>query len=173
MKRIWAPWRMEYIGNVEKGGCVFCKEQKKEDSKVHIISRKATCFSILNKYPYTNGHIMVSPKRHISRLSSLSKKELTDLITMVAEMQDLLLKKMHPHGVNVGLNLGRSAGAGIAGHLHFHIVPRWDGDTNFMSVVSDTRIISQALEDTYKLLKKKTGLRILNSGFSKKNAGRK
>lgn len=152
MKRMWTPWRMEYIMNTGKGGCIFCRKQKWAEGKAQIISRKSTCFSILNKYPYTNGHIMVAPNRHVSRLDCLNEKELTDLILLVAEMQKLLRKKMKPHGFNIGLNLGRSAGAGIAGHLHFHIVPRWDGDTNFMPVLTDTRMIPQTLEDTYQLL---------------------
>lgn len=154
-KHLWTPWRMEYIMNIKKRGCIFCKKLKEPDDKAYIVQRKPTCFSMLNIFPYNNGHLMVAPKRHVSGLDSLTKKELTELMILLAESQKLIQKKMKPHGFNIGLNLGRSSGAGIVGHLHFHIVPRWEGDTNFMPVLSNTKVISQLLEDTYKLFKKR------------------
>ena len=154
-KRLWTPWRMEYILNITKRGCIFCKKLKEPDNKAYIINRKPTCFSMLNIFPYNNGHLMVAPKRHVSKLDSLTKKELTELIMLVTESQKLLQKRLKPNGFNIGLNIGRSGGAGIVGHLHFHIVPRWEGDTNFMPVLADTKVIPQLLDDTYKLLKKR------------------
>lgn len=153
-EQLWSPWRMEYILNIKKGGCIFCRKLKEPDAKAYIIQRKPTCFSMLNIFPYNNGHLMVAPKRHISKLESLTKRELTELISLLAESEGLIRKRLKPHGFNIGLNLGRSAGAGVIGHLHFHIVPRWEGDTNFMPVLGNTKVIPQLLEDTYKLLKR-------------------
>jgi ATP adenylyltransferase len=150
---LWTPWRMKYILNVDKKGCVFCSKLKESDRKAYIIRRGEKCFSMLNIFPYNNGHLMVAPKRHVSRLDLLTEKELNELMRLVAESQKLLQDKFKPHGFNIGLNLGRSAGAGIAGHLHFHIVPRWDGDTNFMPIIGSTKVIPQLLEETYKQLK--------------------
>lgn len=149
MKNLWTPWRMQYILNIKSKGCIFCKKIKERDDKAFIIKRKPTCFSMLNLYPYNNGHLMVVPKRHVSRLDLLTKKELSELIQLVIESQTLIQHKMKPHGFNIGLNIGRTAGAGVAGHLHFHIVPRWDGDTNFMPIIGQTKVIPQLLEETY------------------------
>lgn len=149
MKNLWTPWRMQYIKNVNIKGCIFCKKLKEPDSEAFIIKRKPTCFSMLNLYPYNNGHLMVAPKRHVSRLDLLTKKELSELILLVTESQKLIQRKMKPHGFNIGLNIGRIAGAGVAGHLHFHIVPRWDGDTNFMPIIGETKVIPQLLKETY------------------------
>lgn len=154
-KHLWSPWRMEYILNIKKRGCIFCKKLKEPDDKAYIIQRKRTCFSMLNIFPYNNGHLMVAPKRHLRKLDSLTKRELTELMQLLAESQKLLQKALKPQGFNIGLNLGRSSGAGVVGHLHFHIVPRWEGDTNFMPILSNTKVIPQMLEDTYKLLKRK------------------
>lgn len=150
---LWTPWRMEYILNAKEKGCIICKKIKETNDKAFIIKRKPTCFSMLNIFPYNNGHLMIAPKRHVSRLDLLSKKELNEIIQLVAETQKLLMKKIKPHGFNIGINIGRVAGAGIAGHLHFHVVPRWDGDTNFMPIIGETKVIPQLLKETYKLLK--------------------
>lgn len=155
LNRLWAPWRMEYILNADKKGCIFCKKLKEPDKKALIITRGLKCFSILNIYPYNNGHLMAAPKRHIARLDLLDDEELHELMELIAESQKLLQKKFKPHGFNIGLNSGRVAGAGIVGHLHFHIVPRWDGDTNFMPIIGETKIMPQLIEETYKLLKGK------------------
>lgn len=153
--QLWTPWRMEYILNIKAKGCIFCKKSKEPDDKAFIIKRKPTCFSMLNIYPYNNGHLMVAPKRHVARLDLLTKRELNEIILLVAESQKLLGRKIKPHGFNIGVNIGRTAGAGVAGHLHFHIVPRWDGDTNFMPIIGETKVISQLLEETYRILKGK------------------
>lgn len=154
-KQLWTPWRMEYILNVKAKGCIFCKNLKEADDKAFIIKRRPTCFSMLNIYPYNNGHLMVAPKRHVSRLDLLTERELNEIIQLVSESQKLLKRKVKPHGFNIGLNIGRTAGAGVVGHLHFHIVPRWDGDTNFMPIIGETKVIPQLLEETYSLLKGK------------------
>jgi ATP adenylyltransferase len=150
---LWTPWRMQYIEKVDKKGCIFCNKLKESDKKAFIIERTEKCFSMLNIYPYNNGHLMVAPKRHVARLDLLSQDELNEIIQLVAKTQKILKIKFKPHGFNIGLNLGRVAGAGVAGHIHFHIVPRWDGDTNFMPVIGNTKVIPQLLEETYKLLK--------------------
>ncbi len=154
-KRLWAPWRMEYINSIGGKGCIFCRKLKEKDSKIYIVSRRKNCFSMLNIYPYNNGHLLVVPKRHVCRLDLLTKRELNDIIQLVSDSQKLIQDRLKPGGFNIGLNTGRIAGAGIEGHLHFHIVPRWEGDTNFMPVTGGTKVISQALEDTYRLLKGK------------------
>lgn len=152
-KHLWTPWRMQYVLKVDKKGCIFCNKLKETDKKAFIIERGEKCFSILNIYPYNNGHLMVATKRHVSRLDLLTDKELTEIIRLVTKSQKLLQVKFKPHGFNIGLNTGRVAGAGVVGHIHFHIVPRWNGDTNFMPVIGDTKVIPQLLEETYKLLK--------------------
>lgn len=152
-EQLWTPWRMEYIKKIKTKGCIFCRKLKESDDKAFIIKRGRTCFSMLNIYPYNNGHLMVAPKRHVRRLDLLTKRELNELIQLVTESQKLLLKKLRPHGFNVGLNIGRTAGAGVEGHVHFHVVPRWDGDTNFMPIIGHTKVIPQLLEETYRILR--------------------
>jgi len=149
MDKLWAPWRMEYILNdIDKhDGCIFCDfPQAGDDSKYHIVHRSDTCFVILNKFPYNNGHLLVVPYRHCADMLQLEKAELTDLQQTLQKCVQVLRNAMHPHGMNIGLNLGRTAGAGIDEHIHYHIVPRWDGDTNFMPVLAGTKVISESLE---------------------------
>jgi len=153
LERLWTPWRMQYIKNaVKTKACIFCKKLKEKDSVAYVVKKTKYSFSMLNIYPYNNGHVMVAPKRHIARLNLLSAEERTDLIELVSETQSLLEKKCKPHGFNIGINSGRVAGAGVVGHLHFHIVPRWDGDTNFMPIIGETKVIAQLLEETYREL---------------------
>lgn len=155
MKRIWAPWRMKYIkrNNTSKCECIFCeKSQSDNDKENFIIKRGKTCFALLNIYPYNNGHLMISPYRHIAFLTDLSKEEKYELMDLTSEMTDILSKAMNPQGFNAGLNLGAAAGAGIADHLHMHVVPRWNGDTNFMPAVGETKVMPQSLDETYNLL---------------------
>lgn len=144
---------MEYILNIKTKGCIFCKKTKEADDKALIIKRRKICFSMLNIYPYSTGHLMVAPNRHVARIDLLKKKELHEIIELVAESQLLLGNKLHPQGFNIGVNIGRTAGAGVVGHVHFHIVPRWNGDTNFMPVVGETKVIPQLLKETYRILK--------------------
>ncbi len=161
MHSLWAPWRIEYIKTVDKDpGCFFCQALKStDDAKHHVLLRGANCFALLNKYPYNNGHIMVAPNAHMGDLFPVSQEILGEMMNMVKDCQKIIAKVMNPHGFNVGINLGRVAGAGVLDHVHLHIVPRWDGDTNFMPVISDTKVIPQALDDVYKcLLKEKEEL---------------
>jgi len=155
MERLWAPWRSGYIQTVrEKSDCIFCEKAKsRNDRKDFILKRGKYCFVILNIYPYNNGHLMIAPYRHISEISHLRKCEISELFQLLKEYELKLKKKLSPDGFNVGLNVGKVAGAGFEHHIHFHIVPRWEGDTNFMPVISDTKVISQSLEEVYNLLR--------------------
>lgn len=151
MDKLWAPWRVKYIRNIKKKGCIFCKARAKTDE--YVVFKTEHSIVMLNIYPYNNGHILVSPLRHLASLEQLKDEEALDLFRAVKKAQKLLDKVLKPQGYNVGINLSRAAGAGITGHLHVHIVPRWVGDTNFMPVLSGTKIISQSLDELYKLLK--------------------
>ena len=151
MDRLWAPWRMEYIEQVDSGGeCILCaKPRERNDDRNHIIHRGEHAYIILNAYPYSSGHLMVAPYRHTADLLDLTEEELCAMMTETRLGTRLLTAVMSPQGFNIGLNLGRAAGAGIADHLHLHVVPRWSGDTNFMPVIGDTKVLPQALADTY------------------------
>jgi ATP adenylyltransferase len=155
LDRIWAPWRIKYVQNDKKneGDCVFCRIYKeKEDRKNYVIKRSSHCFSVLNLFPYNNGHLMVVANRHLSSLEQLQQKELLDFFLQAKELTSLLKRAMKPAGFNVGINIGDEAGAGVADHLHLHVVPRWAGDTNFMPAISKTKVIPQGLDDTYQQL---------------------
>lgn len=153
MDRLWAPWRINYISRKTKGkGCIFCRA-KKGKSKDYVIFKTRLSIAMLNIYPYNNGHMLISPLRHIRDISQMREDEILDLFKCLNQAKKLLQKVLKPQGYNIGLNLTRAAGAGIAGHLHLHIVPRWLGDTNFMPVVSETKIISQSLDELAKRLK--------------------
>ena len=151
MDKLWAPWRSGFVRAKKKGRCIFCLK-KGECKDKFIIKKTQFSFALLNIYPYNNGHIMVSPYRHVKDLKGLKDKELFDLITLVREMQSLLEKKLKPQGFNIGINTGEAGGAGYKGHIHVHIVPRWAGDTNFMPVIGRTKVMPQSLEELYKLL---------------------
>ncbi|MBP1696625.1 MAG: family hydrolase [Deltaproteobacteria bacterium] len=149
MECLWAPWRMEYILGKKKRGCVFCRKLKEKKSKENLILYQGeTVFVIMNKYPYTNGHLMVVPKRHCLNLEQLDNNELKELFDLLKASVRVLKSSFHPHGFNIGMNIGKTGGAGEE-HLHLHIVPRWAGDTNFMPVLGKARIISEYLEKTY------------------------
>ncbi len=154
MDRLWAPWRNKYIQkihNIKK--CIFCKRNSKKDKNEFVVKRNAYCFAILNLYPYNNGHVLVAPYRHLSDLELFHKEEISDIMDLVKETMSVLKKILKPSGFNVGINLGRCAGAGFSEHVHIHIVPRWNGDANFMPVVSSTKVISESLEELYKKMK--------------------
>jgi len=152
MDRLWAPWRMNYVTNAKQKSCIFCKGRGKK-AKDYVIFKTKYSIAMLNLYPYNNGHILVSPLRHINSLDKLTVEESLDLFRSITKAQKLLDKVLKPHGFNIGINLSRSAGAGITGHLHIHIVPRWVGDSNFMPVLFNTKIISQSLDELHRLLK--------------------
>jgi len=153
MDKLWAPWRINYVSEKKKPkGCIFCRA-KKGVSKDYVIFKSRFSIVMLNIYPYNNGHLLVSPLRHIRDISQLRQDEVLDLFKSLNRAKALLQKVLRPQGFNIGLNLTRIAGAGIAGHLHIHIVPRWSGDTNFMPVISSTKIISQSLNELARSLK--------------------
>jgi len=152
MKRIWAPWRSRYISSPKSGSCPFCDAQNKTNES-HLLYSDSLSTVILNKYPYTGGHILISPHRHIAELEELSVDESTDIFSLARASVSALKAAFKPDGFNIGMNLGTSAGAGIADHLHLHVVPRWDGDTNFMPVLADTKVLSSHLDETYEILK--------------------
>jgi ATP adenylyltransferase len=147
---LWAPWRIEYIESADKTpGCIFCvKPSENDDCKNLIPFRGKRAFVIMNRYPYNNGHLMVVPFRHTADLSELEDAEKLELFDLLIASQRVLADVMRPQGFNIGMNLGRPAGAGIADHLHFHVVPRWNGDTNFMPVLGHTKVVSEGLEQT-------------------------
>ena len=149
MDKLWAPWRVKYVTKLagKTRGCIFCKMLKeKKDNKNYIIERTPYCFSVLNIYPYNNGHILILPHRHVDELGKLTRSEREDLLDLLESTKRLLDKTLKPGGYNIGMNIGRAAGAGFPGHLHIHLVPRWGGDVNFMPIIGDTKIISQSLK---------------------------
>lgn len=156
-KNLWAPWRINYIQNLDKGnGCFICEAHKRagDDDKIFVLWRTDKSIVILNRFPYNNGHLLIAPLRHIPDLETTSNEELLELMKLLREAQKALSLAISPHGFNIGMNFGRCAGAGLPGHLHIHLVPRWNGDTNFMAVCSDTDVISQSMTELLELLKK-------------------
>ncbi|MBN1406173.1 MAG: HIT domain-containing protein [Calditrichaceae bacterium] len=156
MKQLWAPWRMEYIQSEIDNtteGCIFCDFPNQEnDSRNLIVYRSAHCFVILNRFPYNNGHLMVVPYKHTSDVLQLSDEELLDLQLTINKSVRALRNVVHPHAMNIGMNLGRTAGAGIDEHVHYHIVPRWDGDTNYMPIIAGTKVVSESLQASFEKL---------------------
>lgn len=156
MNTLWAPWRIKYIESVlkNKKKCIFCEAQDPKNSgNDYVIFKTKYSFAILNIFPYNNGHVMVAPIKHTKDLSYLTEAQILDLMKAIAKVRGLLDKVLKPHGYNIGMNISRSAGAGIPGHLHVHVVPRWVGDTNFMPITAGTKVISQSLQELYKQLK--------------------
>ncbi len=143
----WAPWRIEYVTSEKGGECIFCAAASADDDAAHlVVERRQHCFTMLNAFPYAPGHVMIVPHRHIDGLGDLSDGEALELMQLTRRAIAALSDVMTPAGFNVGLNLGTVAGAGIADHLHLHVVPRWQGDTNFMPVLADTHVLPQALD---------------------------
>lgn len=154
MKQLWAPWRIEYILGPKPDTCVFClPESTEEDEGRLVLHRGGRAFVIMNRYPYNNGHIMVCPYRHVSELTELSREEAHEIMDLVQRCSGILKQHFNCEGINVGLNLGKAAGAGIGEHLHFHLVPRWNGDSSFIAVMDDVRTIPQHISETYKALR--------------------
>ena len=155
MERLWTPWRLAYVTEASRpsaGPCIFCDALVRESAEPLIVHRGRACFVILNKYPYNNGHLMVVPNRHVARLADATPEELTELIGLTQVAERALTEAYQPHGFNMGLNLGKPAGAGVLDHLHMHVVPRWNGDTNFMAVVGETRVLPEELTATVRRL---------------------
>ncbi len=155
MKQLWAPWRIDYIKGEKPAGCIFCENpRKKKDRQTLILARGEHAFVMMNLYPYNNGHLLVSPYQHAATLEDLPDPVLADLMRMMKKALTAMRKVYQPEGINGGLNLGKAAGAGIEDHLHFHLVPRWVGDTNFMTVFSEIRVIPEDLMESYRQLKR-------------------
>jgi ATP adenylyltransferase len=153
MKRLWAPWRIDYIVNKKPSTCIFCVSSDQEhDREKLILFRTDLSLVMLNRYPYNNGHLMIAPFRHTADLNELSEEEMLDLFATLRLSRNVLEKTASPQGFNIGINLGKAAGAGVDEHLHIHIVPRWNGDTNFMSVISDNRVMPENLRSTFEKL---------------------
>ncbi len=167
MDYLWAPWRMEYILGKKKRGCFLCKKLKEKKDKERLVLYEGQhAFVIMNKFPYTNGHLMVVPKRHCLNLEQLNTEELKELFELLKVSVGALKTSLRPHGFNIGMNIGKMGGAG-EDHLHLHIVPRWAGDTNFMPVLGETRVISEYLEETYEKLRSAFRDRLRKKGVQK------
>jgi ATP adenylyltransferase len=150
MKLLWAPWRVAYLTAPKVPGCVLCEAPASGDDRAAlIVHRQALGYLILNRYPYNSGHLMAVPHRHVARLDDLTSQEAEGLMALTAQAVRALERAFHPGGFNIGMNLGRAAGAGIDDHLHMHIVPRWGGDTNFMPVLANVKVLPESLEETY------------------------
>lgn len=155
-KNLWAPWRMKYINELnDPQDCFLCRyfSNPQDDAENLVLWRSDLTLACLNRFPYTNGHLLIAPGAHKSDLAELSDPEMLELMKMLGKSQRALKETINPQGFNVGINLGRCAGAGLPGHLHFHIVPRWEGDTNFMAITGETRVIPQELGEVYQALK--------------------
>jgi len=149
VERLWSSWRLAYIsGSGEPKGCVFCDAQTGPEAEPLVLHRGTGCFVILNLYPYNNGHLMVVPNRHVALLANATPDEVSEMMRLTRLAEMALTEAYRPQGLNIGMNLGRPAGAGIADHMHIHVVPRWTGDTNFMSVVGGVRVLPEELEQT-------------------------
>jgi ATP adenylyltransferase len=151
MDYLWTPWRYAYVTTAEKiAGCLFCNLLKAgDDEKTNIVYRGRDCFIILNTYPYTSGHVMILPYAHLDELQKLPVEAAHEMMDLSQRMETVLRQLYSPNGINLGMNIGQAAGAGVAGHIHMHVLPRWVADANFMSVVGETRVLPEALETTY------------------------
>ncbi len=160
MQTLWSPWRSKYIGtfsenpDTKDNTCFLCQAHlgTKPDSESYVVARREYCFAVLNLYPYNNGHVLVAPNRHVGDFSELKPNELSEIILLQQEVVSAIRKIYSPHGFNLGANLGLGSGAGVPEHIHFHVIPRWIGDTSFISTLSDTKVVSVAIEDTWRQL---------------------
>ena len=155
MDYLWTPWRYAYVSGMQKAaGCVFCEAAKQnDDAKTGVVYRGKDCFIILNTYPYTPGHVMVVPYAHLDELQKLPHEAANEMMALSQRMETVLRQLYHPDGINLGMNIGKAAGAGIAGHIHMHVLPRWVADANFLSVVGETRILPETLDVTWKRMR--------------------
>jgi ATP adenylyltransferase len=156
MEQIWAPWRMAYINadSPNDQGCFLCTMPQQRDDEANLIAaRGERCFVILNRFPYNNGHLMIAPYQHVPTIEHLDVASLTEMMTLAQRCLAALRTAMHPDGFNMGINQGKVAGAGLADHVHFHVVPRWNGDTNFMPVLADVKVMPDVLQNTYRQIR--------------------
>lgn len=152
MNNLWAPWRMEFIEDLklQKGGCIFCELTLKGDDRERLVlHRGKTAFVVMNRFPYNNGHLLISPYRHVATIKELKKEEHQEMLELAGESVEIMTRAIEAEGFNCGINLGRAGGAGILDHVHLHVVPRWVGDTNFLPVMSETRSMPEYLKNTY------------------------
>ncbi|HRZ39857.1 MAG TPA: HIT domain-containing protein [Candidatus Omnitrophota bacterium] len=158
MDKLWAPWRSQYLTAItdkksKTKKCLFCRiAEEQDDRKNAIFVRREHCYAVLNIFPYNNGHSLVVPYRHVSDLSRLNEEEKLEFFALIDHVKGLMVRELNPDGFNIGMNIGKAAGAGVPDHIHMHIVPRWLGDVNFMPVISETKVISQSLNELYKRL---------------------
>jgi ATP adenylyltransferase len=153
MEKLWAPWRIEYIRNISKG-CFFCRALKaKDQAKALVVEKNKSAFTIMNRFPYNSGHVMIAPMRHTGDYEHLKTQEIMDMHRLLVRAIRAMKSIFTPQGYNIGVNLGEVAGAGVVDHVHMHIVPRWQGDTNYMPVLADTKVVIESLDNTYKLFK--------------------
>jgi len=159
MDFLWTPWRYSYITNADKAqGCVFCEKAAETDDRAALIVHRAQhCFIILNAYPYTSGHVMVVPYAHLDSLEKLPREAAIEMMELTQKLEGMLRELYHPDGVNLGMNIGKAAGAGVAGHIHMHVLPRWVADANFMTTVAETRVLPEDLGRTWERLKEVFG----------------
>ena len=155
MDYLWSPWRYQYVSQqVPQEGCVFCiKMQQSNDEQNLVLYRGVNSYVLLNLYPYTSGHLMIAPYQHVGSLSAADDATWLEMMQLTRKAEQALQKAYHPDGINLGMNLGKSAGAGIADHIHMHVLPRWHADSNFITTIGETRVLPEALEDTYRKLK--------------------
>jgi ATP adenylyltransferase len=154
MDYLWTPWRYAYVSTADKPcNCVFCEKQKGKDQEALIVHRGRYCFVVLNIFPYTSGHVMIIPYQHVDQLQKLPAAAAQEMMALAQRLEGILRAEYHPDGINLGMNVGKAAGAGVAGHIHMHVLPRWVADANFMTVVGETRVLPESLEETWKRLK--------------------
>lgn len=153
MEHLFTPWRMEYILSSKQAGCIFCDMLEQDSRDALILHRSKLAFLVLNRYPYNNGHFMSVPYRHVDTPEVLTPEEMTEVLGLATLGMRALRRAMHPEGFNIGANVGKVAGAGVKDHFHMHVVPRWNGDTNFMPLFAETRVIPQTLDETYLMLR--------------------
>jgi len=154
MDHLWTPWRYAYVTGADKAtACIFCEAPKASDEESRIVHRGTHCYIILNTFPYTNGHVMIVPYAHLDELAKLPLPAANEMMALTQRMETVLRPLYHPDGINLGMNIGKAAGAGVAGHIHMHILPRWVADANFASVIGETRVLPEALEVTWKRIR--------------------
>ncbi|HEX6881219.1 MAG TPA: HIT domain-containing protein [Terriglobales bacterium] len=150
MDYLWTPWRYAFVTTVDKlDGCIFCELPKRSDEEAHIVFRGRHCFILLNAFPYTSGHVMIVPYQHLDQLQNLPSEASHEMMALAQKTESVLRDLYRPDGVNLGMNIGKAAGAGIAGHIHMHVLPRWLADANFMTVVGETRVLPESLDQTW------------------------
>jgi ATP adenylyltransferase len=161
MEHLWTPWRSNYVSKTSRPGeCIFCAALAgNNDEESLLLYRARYNFVILNRFPYSSGHLMIAPNVHVSRLTAIDDEASQEMMVLAREAETILQTSYQPHGINLGMNMGEAAGAGIAAHIHLHMLPRWNGDANFMTTVANTRVIPESLEDTYRKLRGKFGVR--------------